>query len=132
MNEGLYYKSYNELVRKFGTPEPEAPDTFEYVIEECSELIQAIQHMKRKRKDAFQHVVTEMAHVYTLMDALCYNLKISADDIDYYKQQLIDRYLNQPNDGRHVEQEQISPIPSVQRGQGFIIYQENGGHKPDK
>ncbi len=101
--EGLDYKSYNALVRKFGSPEPGAPDTAEYVIEECSELIQAIQHMKRKREDAFQHVVTEMAHVYTLMDALCYNLKISSSEIDCYKQKLIDRYLDQPNDGRHVE-----------------------------
>lgn len=100
---GFNYKSYHALLRKFGSPEPGAPDTAEYVIEEASELIQAIQHLKRNRKDAFKHVVMEMAHVYTLMDALCYNLKISSTEIDHYKQKLIDRYLNQPNDGRHVE-----------------------------
>lgn len=94
---------YDELVRKFGTPEPGAPETCEYVIEECSELIQAIQHMKRKRKDAYQHVVNEMADVYTLMDALCYRLGITESEINFYKKRLIDRYLNQPNDGRHVE-----------------------------
>lgn len=94
---------YNELVRKFGTPEPGAPDTAEYVIEECSELIQAIQHMKRGRKDAFQHVINEMADVYTLMDALCFHLGVTETEINFYKKRLIDRYINQPNDGRHVE-----------------------------
>lgn len=99
----MFEEEYSRLVRKFGTPEPGAPDTAEYVIEECSELIQAIQHMKRKRKDAYQHVVNEMADVYTLMDALSYHLGITENEIKFYKKRLIDRYLNQPNDGRHVE-----------------------------
>lgn len=99
----MFEEQYWKLIQKFGTPEPGAPDTAEYVIEECSELIQAIQHMKRKRKDAFKHVINEMADVYTLMDALCYRLGITEFDINYYKQRLIDRYIDQPNDGRHVE-----------------------------
>lgn len=94
---------YNELIRKFGTPEYGAPDTCEYVIEECSELIQAIQHMKRGRDNAREHVINEMADVYTLMDALCYNLHVSHDEINFYKKRLIDRYIDQPNDGRHIE-----------------------------
>lgn len=93
---------YSRLVIKFGTPEKGAPHTSEYVVEECSELIQAIQHMKRGRTNAREHVINEMADVYTLMDALRYNMDVSMDDIATYQQKLIDRYLDQPNDGRHV------------------------------
>lgn len=94
---------YNELVRRLGTPEPGCLDTCEYLIEECSELIQAIQHLKRKRKDAYQHVVNEMTDVYTLLDALCYKLGVTESEINFYKKRLIDRYLDTPNDGRHID-----------------------------
>lgn len=97
----MFNEQYNRLVHKFGTPEPGAPVTTEYVIEECAELIQAIQHAKRGRKNA--NPIEEMAHVYTLLDALCVFWDITDDEIRKYKQQLIDRYLDQPNDGRHVE-----------------------------
>lgn len=97
-----FTEKYNALVRKFGTPLPNAPKTYEYVVEECAELIQAIQHMKRNRKDAYNHVVNEMADVYTLMDALCYYLGVTESEIRYYKKQLIERYIDQPNDGRHI------------------------------
>lgn len=97
-----FEEKYNALVHKFGTPLPNAPKTYEYVIEECSELIQAIQHMKRGRKDSYNHVVNEMADVYTLMDALCFYLGITQSEIRYYKEQLIERYIDQPNDGRHI------------------------------
>lgn len=92
---------YKALVNKFGNPVPGAPATSEYVIEECAELIQAIQHARRARKDA--NPVKEMAHVYTLLDALRVYWDISDEEIRKYQQELINRYLNQPNDGRHVE-----------------------------
>lgn len=93
---------YNHLVIKFASPEKGCPDTCEYVVEECAELIQAIQHMKRGRAGSRDKVVNEMADVYTLMDALRYKMGVSMDDIGEYQQALIDRYLNAPNDGRHV------------------------------
>lgn len=98
-----FEEKYNMLVRKFGTPLPNAPKTYEYVVEECAELIQAIQHMKRNRKDSYQKVVNEMADVYTLMDALCYSMGVTESEIRYYKTKLIDRYLDAPNDGRHID-----------------------------
>lgn len=94
-------KDYNKLVRQFGTPEHGAPATSEYVIEECAELIQAIQHARRGRKDA--NPIKEMAHVYTLLDALRIYWEVSDEEIQKYQQELIDRYLNQPNDGRHID-----------------------------
>lgn len=97
-----FYQQYGELVRKFGTPEEGALQTYEYVIEECSELIHAIQCYKRGRENAFQNLVNEMADVYTLLDALCYYLGISEEKIQYYQTRLIMRYLNRPNDGSHV------------------------------
>lgn len=97
-----FEEQYNALVRHLGTPLPNTPKPYEYVVEECAELIQAIQHLKRKRKDAYNHVVNEMADVYTLMDTLCYYLGITESEIRYYQSRLIERYLNQPNDGRHI------------------------------
>lgn len=44
-----------------------------------------------------------MAHVYTLMDAARIYHDIEGGMIQYYQQKLIDRYLDQPNDGRHIE-----------------------------
>lgn len=98
-----FEEKYNMLVRKFGTPLPNAPKTYEYVVEECAELIQAIQHMKRNRKDSYQKVVNEMADVYTLMDALRYSMGVTESEIRYYQTKLIDRYLDAPNDGRHID-----------------------------
>ncbi len=97
-----FEEQYNALVRKFGTPLQNAPKTYDYVVEECAELIQAIQHLKRNRKNAYDHVVNEMADVYTLMDALCFYLGVTESEIRHYKRQLIKRYLYQPNDGRHI------------------------------
>lgn len=94
---------YDELIRKFGTPVEGAPKPYEYVIEECAELIQAIQHMKRGRKNAYNHVVNEMADVYTLLDALGFYLGVTEGEINFYKKRLIERYIDQPNDGRHIE-----------------------------
>lgn len=93
---------YNALIRKYGSPLPNSPKPYECVVEECAELIQAIQHLKRKRKDAYNHVVNEMADVYFTMDALCYYLGITESEIQYYQRRLIERYINQPNDGRHI------------------------------
>lgn len=95
-----FYQQYEQLIHKFGNPVPGKPVTSEYVIEECAELIQAIQHARRGRKDA--NPVKEMAHVYTLLDALCIYWDISDDEIQKYQEELITRYLNQPNDGRHI------------------------------
>ncbi len=94
---------YSALVRKFGTPMDGAPKTYEYVVEECAELIQAIQHYKRGRDNARAKVVNEMADVYTLLDALCWYLMIDVSEINFYKGRLIKRYIDQPNDGRHIE-----------------------------
>lgn len=94
---------YEKLIEKFGNPEPGAPRTYEYLIEECAELIQAIQHYKRKRSNAIEHLVEEMAHVYTLLDSTCVFMSIDKSHIDHYKNDLIRRYIDQPNDGRHCE-----------------------------
>lgn len=96
-----FESNYQKLIEQFGNPMPGKPVTSEYVIEECAELIQAIQHARRGRKNA--NPVKEMAHVYTLLDALCVYWEVSDEEIRKYKQELIDRYLNQPNDGRHIE-----------------------------
>ena len=96
-----FEEQYKKLVEKFGTPEhPEHLYPGDFVIEECAELIQAIQHARRARKGA--NPVKEMAHVITLIDALMYYWDISKEEIQTYQQELIDRYFDQPNDGRHV------------------------------
>lgn len=96
-------KDYDKLIKQFGTPEEGAPKPYDYVVEECAELIQAIQHYKRGRADSRIHVINEMADVYTLMDATRYYMGIDFSEIEFFQQKLIDRYLNQPNDGRHIE-----------------------------
>ena len=96
----IFETDYKMLIEHFANPLPSAPQTYDYVIEECAELIQEIQHVKRNRKDV--NAIKEMAHVYTLMDALKIYWQIPDTEIRKYQQELIDRYLYQPNDGRHI------------------------------
>lgn len=96
-----FYRDYDALIHRFANPGPGKPDTCEYLIEECAELIQAIQHSKRGREGV--NVIKEIAHVQTMIDALMEHWNITTADIIPYKQDLIDRYGNTPNDGRHVE-----------------------------
>lgn len=93
---------YERLIVKFGTTQEGCPETQEYVIEECAELIQAIQHHRRGRCDIHK-VASEMADVICLIEALMYHWNISWDEINQYHKDLIRRYLDKPNDGRHVE-----------------------------
>lgn len=96
-----FKEKYQRLVEQFGTPvNPALLYPGDYVIEECAELIQALQHARRGRKGA--NPIKEMAHVYTLMDALRYYWDVPDEEIQKWQQELIDRYLNQPNDGRHI------------------------------
>ncbi len=96
-----FHRDYENLINRFANPLPGKPDTCEYLIEECAELIQAIQHAKRGRANV--NVPMEIAHVLTLIDALMIHWNIPPALITEYKQDLIDRYGNTPNDGRHVE-----------------------------
>lgn len=96
-------KNYDKLIQQFGTPKEGAPKPYDYVVEECAELIQAIQHYKRGRADSLIHMINEMADVYTLMDATRFHLGIPFSEIEFFQQKLIDRYLGLPNDGRHVD-----------------------------
>lgn len=96
-----FHRDYENLIENFANPLPGKPDTCEYVIEECSELIQAIQHAKRGRVNV--NVPMEIAHVLTLIDALMIRWNIPPALITEYKQDLINRYGNAPSDGRHVE-----------------------------
>lgn len=94
---------YARLIRKFGTPGTTGLVPGDFLVEECSELIQAIQHYKRNRDNAYQEVVNEMADVYVLLDCVKFWLNISDGEIRKYQKRLIDRYIDQPNDGRHID-----------------------------
>lgn len=99
-----FHDEYQRLVKQFSEPLPGAPKPYDYVVEECAELIQAIQHYKRGRCGALKQVIAEMADVYTLMDAARIHMGITDNAINIRQRQLIERYLGQPNDGRHIEQ----------------------------
>lgn len=97
-----FTKRYEKLIEQFGSPGTTGLVPGDFLVEECSELIQAIQHYKRNRDNAYQEVVNEMADVYVLMDCVKRWLNISDAEIQEYQTRLIDRYLGQPNDGRHI------------------------------
>lgn len=98
-----FAETYDKLIEKFANPERNAPLPEDYLIEECAELTQAIIHLKRGRGGAMRELISEMAHVYTMIDSTrCFYL-IGREEIYAEQQKLIDRYLGQPNDGRHVE-----------------------------
>ncbi len=103
VNQTKFEHEYEALCKRFASPVPGTPPTYEYAIEECAELIQAIQHAKRGRNDA--NPVKEMAHVYMLLDSLKIHWNISDEEIRRYQQELIDRYGNTPNDGRHIPEQ---------------------------
>lgn len=94
---------YKKMVEQFGTPGITGLVPGDFLVEECAELIQAIQHYKRNRKDSYNKVVNEMADVYLLMDCVKFWLDISDSEIQKYQKRLIDRYLDTPNDGHHAE-----------------------------
>ena len=96
----MFEDNYKKLIIRFSKPVTGKPYPGVYVIEECAELIQAIIHAERGRADA--NPVKEMAHVITMIDALLLYWDIDRSEIKAYQQDLIDRYLNVPNDGRHV------------------------------
>lgn len=98
-----FEEEYARLIHKFGTPGTTGLVPGDFLVEECSELIQAIQHYKRNRDNAYQEVVNEMADVYVLLDCVKFWLSISDSEIRNYQKRLIDRYIDQPNDGRHIE-----------------------------
>lgn len=96
-----FAQQYEKLIEQFGTPGTTGLVPGDFLVEECSELIQAIQHYKRHRDNAYQEVVNEMADVYVLMDCVKFWLNISDSEIRKYQKRLIDRYIDTPNDGHH-------------------------------
>lgn len=96
-----FAQRYEKLIEQFGTPGTTGLVPGDFLVEECSELIQAIQHYKRNRNNAYQEVVNEMADVYLLMDTVKFWLNISDSEIRKYQARLIDSYLDTPNDGHH-------------------------------
>lgn len=74
----------------------------EYLVEECAELIEAIQRYKRGRIDR-EIVAQEMSHVLMLIKLSMIFLDIPNEVISAYQWELISRYYNVPNDGGHKE-----------------------------
>lgn len=98
-----FIQQYEKLIKQFGTPGTTGLNPGDYLVEECSELIQAIQHYKRNRNNAYQEVVNEIADVYVLLDCVKFWLNIPDSEIRKYQKGLIIRYLDTPNDGHHAE-----------------------------
>lgn len=95
-------EQYKRLIEQFGVEGSTGIKPYDYLIEECGELIQAIQHYRRGRCDTYK-VANEMADVITLIDCTKHYLMLVDDDIKFYQQRLIDRYLDTPNDGHHTD-----------------------------
>lgn len=96
-----FNQCYNKLIKQFGVEGITGLVPADFLVEECAELIQALQHYKRGRDNSYEKVVNEMADVYVLMDCVKYWLNISDNEIRKYQLRLIERYLNTPNDGHH-------------------------------
>lgn len=96
-----FAQKYEKLIEQFGTPGTTGLVPADFLVEECAELIQALQHYKRNRAGSYNKVVNEMADVYVLMDCVKYWLGISNHEIREYQSNLINRYLDTPNDGHH-------------------------------
>lgn len=98
-----FAQKYEKLIVQFSTPGTTGLVPSDFLIEECAELIQALQHYKRNRPGSYDNVVNEMADVYVLMDSVKRWLGISNDEIRKYQARLITRYLDTPNDGHYTE-----------------------------
>lgn len=96
-----FEQRYRRVIEQFGVPGTTGLVPGDFLVEECAELIQAIQHYKRNRTNSYQEVVNEMADVYVLMDCVKHWLNISDIEIRKYQERLIDRYIDTPNDGHH-------------------------------
>lgn len=98
----MFEDNYKKLIVRLSSPVQGSPYPGAYLIEECAELIQAIIHAERGRSNA--NPVKEMAHVITMIDVLLLYWDIDRSEITVFQQELIDRYLDQPNGGRHIEE----------------------------
>ena len=125
-----FTRRYLRLIEQFGAEGVTGLKPYDYLIEECAELITAIysfdpdyigrdimrcaeiiisiQHKKRGRVTGEtthkeSNIAEEMAHVITLIDCTRHYLSITDDRIKHYQQVLIDRYVDTPNDGHHTD-----------------------------
>ena len=98
-----FEKRYDKVTDKFSKPGVTGLVPGDFLVEECAELIQAVQHYKRKRDNAKEHLANEMADVLTLIDCVKKWAGISDEEIRYYQTKLVDRYIDAIPDGRHVE-----------------------------
>lgn len=98
-----FEERYNKVTDKFSKPGCTGLVPGDFLVEECAELIQAVQHYKRKRDNAKEHLANEMADVLTLIDCVKKWANISDEDIRYYQNKLVNRYIGAIADGRHIE-----------------------------
>jgi len=98
-----FEERYNKVTDKFSKPTGTGLVPGDFLVEECAELIQAVQHYKRKRDNAKEHLANEMADVLTLIDSVKKWAGISDEDIRHYQNKLVYRYIDAIPDGRHVD-----------------------------
>ena len=92
--EDMHHKC-TEIAKYFGLD-----NQCDQLVEECAELIQAVNKRKRAKKDPVQHalamrnLVEEIADVELMLDQVKFLLNITEDELNENKQLKIDRTLD--------------------------------------